>query len=99
MLSKYFKSEPARIDAISYVMNSIENSGFSKWKATSAKMWVLAGNMDFYDRIQKSWMMKALYWEDIERYNQYVWWALKDINNIWLEKAKSQLKDKTYSWY
>jgi hypothetical protein len=26
MLSKYMKSEPARIDAISYVMNSIENS-------------------------------------------------------------------------
>ena len=99
MLSKYFKWEPARMNAIRYVMDSIERSGFSQWKATSAKMWVLAGNMDFYDKIQKSWMMKALYWEDIEQYNQFVWWVLEDINKIWLETAKSQLKDKNYSWY
>ena len=98
MLSKYFKSEPARIDAISYVMWSIENSWFSKGKATSAKMWVLAANMDFYDKIQKSWMMQALYGEDIERYNNYVWWVLKDINDIWYQKAKEQYNQSYWYW-
>lgn len=92
MLSKYFKSEPARLNAISYTMWSIENSGFSRGKATAAKMWVLAANMDFYDRIQKSWMMQSLYWDDIEQYNQFVWWVLKDINDIDLDLSSPSWK-------
>ena len=95
MLSKYFKSEPARMNAIAYTMNSIENSWFSRGKEASAKMWVLVANMDFYDRIQKNWMMNALYWDDIERYNQYVWWVLDDINKHWLELSS---ENKKSSW-
>jgi hypothetical protein len=38
MLAKYMKSEPARMNAISYINNTINNSNFSKGKATSAKM-------------------------------------------------------------
>jgi hypothetical protein len=38
MLAKYMKSEPARMNAISYIMNTINNSNFSRGKATSAKM-------------------------------------------------------------
>ena len=92
MLSKYFKSEPARLNAISYTMWSIENSWFSRGKATAAKMWVLAANMDFYDRIQKSWMMQSLYWDDIEQYNQFVWWVLKDINDLDLDLSSPSWK-------
>lgn len=92
MLSKYFKSEPARLNAISYTMWSIENSGFSRGKATAAKMWVLAANMDFYDRIQKSWIMQSLYWDDIEQYNQFVWWVLKDINDLDLDLSSQSWK-------
>lgn len=95
MLSKYFKSEPARLNAIDYVMHSIENSGMSRGREASAKMWVLAANMDFYDKIQKSGMMNALYWDDIERYNWFVWWVLKDINEQWLNLSS---QNKKYSW-
>ena len=95
MLSKYFKSEPARLNAINYVMDSIEHSWFSEGRETAAKMWVLAANMDFYDRIQKSWMMQALYSDDIERYNNFVWWVLKDINKQWLDLSS---ENKKYSW-
>ena len=95
MLSKYFKSEPARINAIDYIMNSIENSWMSRGREASAKMWVLAANMDFYDRIQKNWMLNALYWDDIERYNQYVRWVLDDINKQWLNLSSEKQK---WSW-
>ena len=102
MLSKYFKSEEARLNAIEYTMNTIEHSGFSRWKATSAKMWVLAANMDFYNRIQKSWMLNALYWDDIERYNWFVWWVLNEINQQWLNLSsdswKSYWKKKWYEY-
>jgi hypothetical protein len=99
MLSKYFKSEPARINAINYIMDSIEKSWMSAWQATSAKMGVLAANMDFYDKYYKNWMAQALYGDDLERYNNYVWWVLQDINNIWLENIKSQGKGWNWYWY
>lgn len=95
MLSKYFKSEKARMWAIDYTMHSIENSWMSRGRAASAKMWVLAANMDFYNKIQKNGMMNILYWDDIERYNWYVWWVLDDINKQWLNLSS---ENKKYSW-
>jgi hypothetical protein len=38
MLSKYFKTESARITATEYVLSSIDNANFSKQKAAMAKM-------------------------------------------------------------
>ena len=95
MLSKYMKDPSARINAIDYIMHTIENSWFSRWREASAKMWVLAANMDFYDKIQKSGMMNTLYWDDIERYNWFVWWVLKDINKQWLNLSTEK---SNYSW-
>ena len=100
MLAKYMKSEPARMNAISYIMNTINNSNFSRGKATSAKMWVLAANMDFYDKIQKNWMMQALYWEDIENYNNFVWWVLKDLWDIdWSDGSRKSSWKGYKKWY
>ena len=96
MLTKYMKSEPARINAINYIMDSINKSDMSNGQAVSAKMWVLAANMDFYDKYYKNWMAQALYWEDLERYNNYVWWVLQDINEIGLQKAKQQKNSSTW---
>jgi hypothetical protein len=44
-------------------------------------------------------MAQALYGDDLERYNNYVWWVLQDINNIWLENIKSQGKGWNWYWY
>lgn len=97
MLSKYFKNEPARINAITYTMNSIDNAGFSKWQATAAKMWTLAANMDIYDKYQKNAMALSMFWDDIENYNYFVWWVLQDINQIWYDTAEADLA-WTYYW-
>ena len=97
MLTKYMKSEPARINAINYIMDSINKSDMSNGQAVSAKMWVLAANMDFYDKYYKNWMAQALYWEDLERYNNYVWWVLQDINEIGLQKASQQKNSSTWN--
>jgi hypothetical protein len=99
MLSKYFKTESARITATEYVLWSIDNAGFSKQKAAMAKMWTLAANMDFYDKLNKNAMMRALYWEDIERYNYYVWWVKKEIENIDLSSWNKKYSGYAYKPY
>jgi len=99
MLSKYFKTESARITAVDYVLWSIENAGFSKQKATMAKMWVLAANMDFYDKLNKNAMTRALYWDDIERYNNYVWWTKKELENIDLSSWNKKYSGYAYKPY
>jgi hypothetical protein len=80
-------------------LSSIDNANFSKQKAAMAKMWTLAANMDFYDKLNKNAMMRALHWEDIERYNHYVWWVKKEIENLDLSSWNKKYSGYAYRPY
>ena len=80
VISKYMTDDNARIKMVEHLFWTIDNLNAPQTVKNMAMEWVLAGNIDFYNRLKNSPALSVLYKEVLDNFEQRVWWVMDNVD-------------------
>ena len=96
--TKYFTNDDARIKAFEYLCWQANKLNLSSSARQATMEWMLAANIDFYDRLKNSPILSNLYWDAISDFEHRLWWTLDKVDIV-DDSYKTQNKKKYYTPY
>ena len=94
VISKYMTNPEARMKAIEHEFWVISELNTSQSVKNMAMEWILAGNIDYYNRIKENPTLSVLYKDVLDSFEHRVWWVMDNVD-IQDDSMKRQWKN----WY
>ena len=77
---KYLTNDNARIKMVEHMFWTIDNLNAPQTVKNMAMEWVLAGNIDFYNRLKNSPALSVLYADVLDSFEHRVWWVMDNVD-------------------
>lgn len=91
LTSKYMKDDVNRLALMRHVMSTIDETDLDTSAKMIAKEWVLAGNIDVYNRCKENPYFRAMHPGVMEDFEHRIWWIWDYLNIAW--------SDYSWNWY
>lgn len=80
VISKYMEDDNARVKMVEHIFWTIDNLNAPQTVKNMAMEWVLAGNIDFYNRLKNSPALSVLYKDVLDSFEHRVWWVMDNVD-------------------
>lgn len=77
---KYITNESARVKMVEHMFWTIDNLNAPQTVKNMAMEWVLAWNIDFYNRLKNSPALSVLYSDVLDSFEHRVWWVMDNVD-------------------
>lgn len=98
--NKYVQTPSARVSLVSNTLATIGwLSNANNEQKNMMRMWVLAGNIDFYDKLKQDPVTAAAYAPELRQFERMVRWNLDWLNNIWADSTIKEMSNEAKQQY
>lgn len=99
---KYIKDDWLRTKLVTNSLNTISwLHNATQTQKQLMRMWVLAANINHYDKMKKDPIANIVYKNDLDKFERTIWWVNENLNMAWMDWMMGDLSDserKQYYW-
>lgn len=101
-VGKYQTDPNLRTKIVTHSLNTISwLESANESQKQMMRIWVLAANINHYDKLKKDPVASTLYADDIGKFESVIRWTIENLNQVWIdwmERDMWDLSKKQYYW-